>query len=606
MKKKLVPRILELLDAAMEGNLEILARYIEGDMGVVTILLEDLVAVSSVLCTTYEPIAEVFEHAYIAEMLENVQDTLISIEQAIEKDRSDKVLMLMEFQLFPFLRQLREAFYFYGLIYPEKQKMDAYYANEFVERYQNPYVTDDKPVKYHVSVLVLAYNHLEKTKQCVQSIIETTDFVKLNAELVLIDHGSTDSTLEYFEQIGVNKVIHFKKNIRSGAMCIGEMICEGKYCAMVWNDTVLTNGWLEILLQCIESDDKIISASASVPNIANLQAVHVPNLGLRQFNDYANSHNRSDSKKWNDRSRICPQVTVYNVRNLNQTGFFDVLFYTMDYIDDDFSVRARRHGYRQILCEDVFCYHYGSRTSKAMHEGANNSLVIGREIFIQKHGFDPWGNGFCYDLTAIKLLTKGVKQSSSIAALCIDCGMGDSALQFRNEMRQKGIRCSLYQITDQVMFAPDLRPMSDNFVLAEVGGCTQALADSFPDILFDVVFLSLSLEKYSDYKVLLSLLRDRMQIGGCLVFSCKNPFFITNLNQMLHFSLSDQECTILFSIDRLTQHLQKIFSTVETTALLRNIDGLDKFIAQFYPQQTDKRKLTTMLSSEKYYFVCKK
>ena len=56
-------------------------------------------------------------------------------------------------------------------------------------------LTDDT----FVSIVIIGYNRLEKTKRCVESVIKyTADF---NYELILIDNGSTDETTDYFQTV---------------------------------------------------------------------------------------------------------------------------------------------------------------------------------------------------------------------------------------------------------------------------------------------------------------------------------------------------------------------------------------------------------------------
>ena len=43
-----------------------------------------------------------------------------------------------------------------------------------------------------VSILLLAYNRLDKTRRCVESILDNTKGIRY--ELVLLDNGSTDGT----------------------------------------------------------------------------------------------------------------------------------------------------------------------------------------------------------------------------------------------------------------------------------------------------------------------------------------------------------------------------------------------------------------------------
>ncbi len=71
-----------------------------------------------------------------------------------------------------------------------------------------------KETAFEATLVVIAYNRLEKTKSCVESIFKYTSHINFN--LVLIDNGSTDGeTLEYFKSIDYDEtcVVHITKNI---------------------------------------------------------------------------------------------------------------------------------------------------------------------------------------------------------------------------------------------------------------------------------------------------------------------------------------------------------------------------------------------------------
>ena len=92
-----------------------------------------------------------------------------------------------------------------------------------------------------VTILVIAYNRLEKTKRCVTSILEHTDGV--NYELLLIDNGSGDGTLEYFQSVQHprKRIIRITKNLGSQyALNLALRLFSGRYFVQVTNDVIVT------------------------------------------------------------------------------------------------------------------------------------------------------------------------------------------------------------------------------------------------------------------------------------------------------------------------------------------------------------------------------
>ncbi|MCI9242047.1 MAG: glycosyltransferase [Lawsonibacter sp.] len=601
---ELLEQILALLDTACGASLELLERHTGGGREEAGRLLEDLSAVTGAVRKAQEPLLPQLEHAYTTEMLENTADALERIGSAIRSGDSERAAFHMEFQLFPYLRQLREAFYYWGAVYPDKERMDRYYREEFARNYQNYYTSGGNPPQYRATVVVVAYNHLEMTKQCVESVLEHTDFEALNAQLILVDHGSTDGVGEYFEGLGVGRVIHYKANMRGTMFCVLPQICDSEYYVHVANDTVATKDWLDIMLRCADSDANIAAVVPATCNMSNYQQVNVPVSDCGALVKLAEKHNRSNPRLWSDRARVLPAIGLFRLQALNEIGFWDPLFYTFDFMDDDFSLRARRRGYRQVLCEDVMCYHRGSATVKAV-QGKEDTLGQGRRLFLQKHGVDPWGDGFCYDFQGVQQYQFTSAQTGRANILGIDCGFGDTAMQIRNWFRRMGREGSVYHATTQACYLPDLEPQSEGAVCVPPAGLLSALGDSFPNVQFDAVFLGRGLEGCPDPYGLLEAIARRMAPGGQLVFFFANPYFAVRLSQMLQFSIPDSPARLLRP-EQVKEEAAKLFASVDFSGAIQPIQGLDEFVVRHYGKEFLKSGQKKRLEVEKYYVRCVK
>lgn len=598
--REVLQQILELTDTACQASLELLELYAGGELESALALLSDLRSVVRAVSGAQEPLMPELEHAYTAEMLENVVDTLDDIECSIQKDDPERAAMLMEFQLFPFLRQLKEAFYFWGMIYPDPKEMARYYREEFAGHYRNLYVDGENPPKYRASVVVVAYNHLEMTKQCVESVLKYTDFEKLNAQLILVDHGSSDGVRDYFESLGAGRVIHYKANMRGTMFCALPQICDSEYYVHVANDTVVTKDWLEILLNCADSDPKIAAAVPATCNISNYQSANVPASDCDTLIKLAEEHNRSDPRLWNDRVRVLPAIGLFRVSTLNEIGFWDPMFYTFDYMDDDFSLRARRQGYRQILCGDVMCYHRGSATVKDA-QAAEDTLVVGRRLFLQKHGVDAWGNGCYYDYYGVQQMCQYLPTQGDAAMLALDCGMGDTPLQIRNELRRRDQGCQIYQLTSQEEYLPDLRPFFQEVLCTP--RLTAGVGQAFEGVGFSCVYLGRDIGTYEDCDRLLESVSNRLVKGGLFVFSCANPFYALTLHKLFNFSVPEGRC-ILTDAERLGQKAQTYFSQVRALAVNQPVEGLEQFTKRYFGETEQLPQIIERLRVAKYYFVC--
>ena len=601
---QILEQILDLLDTACQADLELLNLYSYGDTPSAQTLLTDLRSVVQAVASAQEPLLPQLEHAYTTEMLENVEDTLDDIQRSIEAGNSDRAVMKMEFQLFPFLRCLREAFYFWGMIYPDETEMERYYREEFAGHYRNYYINDDEPAKCRLSIAIPAYNHIETTKLCIEYLLKETNFEKLNAELILIDHGSSDGTLKYFESLGIGKVIHFKHNVRMYMIATLFQLCQGKYFTFFNNDLLATKNWAEILLQCLESDANIISVSPATPNTANLQMVMIPSDDPKTFINWANGRNQSKPDCWNDRVRLMPTLGVYRSAAVNRIGFADPYFYSMEFWDDDFSFRARRAGYRQVLCDDVACYHFGSKTGKGAQK-KEKTLVYGRKLFKKKNGVDAWGNGFCYDYSAVQLFKQIFLSQGKVTLLGLDCGMGDTPLQLRNELRRHKQGFDIYQLTCQTEYLADLQALFEN--TAYTSDMPEGLDSAFDTLLFSHVYLSRDIGEYENWTKLLENVSKRLDLGGYFVFSCANPFYAVTLYRMLQFTVpEDSSRYILMDPMQVRAETEKYFSQVQLVPMEQSVEGLESFAKQHFRIGEQLSETISRLKIQKYYFLCRK
>lgn len=600
--EQIIVPVLELLDSAMEGSVELLQSLYEENMTAVHTLLDDLGQVIFAVERAQQPVVGQLEHAYTAEMLGNLVDTLESVAEELNKSNLEQAAELVEFQLLPFFRLLKESFYFWGYVSKEPSRIKPYYAQEFAVNRQNLYVASGDDMPYQVTVVVVAYNHLDLTQRCVESVLQNTDFQRLNAELILVDHGSTDGTLDYFNSIPFARVIHLKHNMRAAMFPMIPQICRSKYYVHVANDTVVTKDWLDILLACIKSDPKIAMACPATCNLSNLQAVHVPVNTCKELVELAKTHNHANPMMWFERARVLPAIGIFSIPIINQIGFWDPAFYTFDFCDDDFSLRARRAGFRQILCEDVFCYHRGHGTVAA-EQAAEQTLVRGREIFREMHGVDPWGTGFCYNYNIVKFLTTSILPGQEANILAINCGFGDTPLQLQNELSHIGKQSAIYQITTSPEYLDDIKFHSQDAIYVDEPYLVQQVECNFPNIEFSYVCMDEEISKVRFAVELIRALSHRMRPGGHLVFRIANPFFANTVHQFINFQLPMERLTFL-SPRYLVQNIQPLFQAVQVVSETGQIMGMEDFIKRYYGTGSDEIRST--LSTVQYYIICKK
>lgn len=266
----------------------------------------------------------------------------------------------------------------------------ALYLHEIAKQNKN------KQYKYKVSIFVVAYNKLEYTKAAVESIYKYTDFSQGDIELITWNNGSNDETEQYFENLPNEKKINYKYN--AFGTSIFPDVFEGRYVVVFSNDVVATPNWLDNLIKCVESDDKILLVVPTCQNYAIScgQGILVDYQNtfadLEKMENFAREYNHSNQLLWEERPLLMPFLVLLR-REYFETDLQDPNYTQALFGDDDVSTIYRRAGWKQILAKDTFMHHFGSVTLGDSGENTNsNALMNMRKVYFDKWQVDAWGS----------------------------------------------------------------------------------------------------------------------------------------------------------------------------------------------------------------------
>ena len=126
--------------------------------------------------------------------------------------------------------------------------------------------TVEKPLWGLTSIVILTRNQLPYTQMCLQSIRDRTDEPY---ELIVVDNGSTDGTVEFLRSQAGVRLIENPDNRGFPAGCNqGIDAAEGEHVLLLNNDTIVTTGWLDRLLRVLYSDPQIGLVGPCANNIS--------------------------------------------------------------------------------------------------------------------------------------------------------------------------------------------------------------------------------------------------------------------------------------------------------------------------------------------------
>lgn len=444
-----------------------------------------------------------------------------------------------------------------------------------------------------VTVCVQAYNRLEKTKRCVESILKYTQGI--HYELLLLDHGSNDGTLEYFKSVShpCKKIVRVTKNLGPQYATGRSMqLFSGRYCALVTNDAIVTKNWLSNLLRCLKSDPQIGMVVPGSSNVSNLQEIPLSFSSYEEMQKEAAAYNQSDYRKWEQRLRVVPIACVIKRVVIDLIGIYDVGFFH-DFPEDDFSLRVRRAGFKLMVCTDTFIHHdhdfrHGEDKEQSVFQ---LSLEQGRKNFNEKYkGLDSWADMNNYEAYLMHSFPQK-KPPRAPRILGVDVACGLSILQIKNELRRRGI----VNVTASA-FTPDAKYLYDLQTVCDDTACDriERLHDFLENRQYDYIVLGKPVNTYAEVPRLLRTLLASLNSGGTLFLKLRNCLDIVcyltmmgqtfplegfvsvitleQFNQMLQL-LKVNSCNIINIPHQMDDNSQKILrSALESGGLANNID----------------------------------
>ena len=434
--------------------------------------------------------------------------------------RPDCYERIVRMEIRPFVMEMQQLWLMEAEYFSSEEGRDTYAACLMeMEELHNLTPVEHR---YDVSILVLAYNKLEYTRCAVESLLAHTDFSRGNIQLVLLNNGSDDGTREYFESILQAQVMNLRHNILG--VFAYQHILEGKYFIGFSNDVVATPHWLENLLSCMQSDDRIAIAvpTCNEESIACFQGLPVsyPNTfeGMEAMQVFAAKHNQLNQRVWEDRSQLMPFLAIMR-SDIICLRIFDPRYTRGEFIDDDMSTLLRRTGWRQILMKDTFMHHFGGVTLGAgRNKDAGNALDAMRRVYYEKWGVDAWESRGGFANMDVLWTQQHFRDDDRVLILA-PC-FGDLACSVVNAYRQHGC---VPHMTAAVFDRRYLKDTSYIFDETRMMSCVDDVKEDGQ--VYEIISTGRYLDELPSDEVISALecLYDCLADGGRLILPVRNP-----------------------------------------------------------------------------------
>lgn len=210
------------------------------------------------------------------------------------------------------------------------------------------------------SVVLVTHNQWSYTHQCLESIRFLTDE---RYELIVVDNGSTDGTVERLHACGDVRLIENVENRGFPAAANqGIQAARGDEVLLLNNDTLVTTGWLKRLRGALDSDPQIGVAGPCSNNVSGQQQIAAGYYDLSGLDGFAWDWGRAHAGQTIDTPRLVGFCLAIKREVIDKIGLLDEQFGLGNFEDDDYCRRAVAAGYRCVIAQDAFVHHFGSAT----------------------------------------------------------------------------------------------------------------------------------------------------------------------------------------------------------------------------------------------------
>ncbi len=251
------------------------------------------------------------------------------------------------------------------------------------------------------SIIIPNYNGSNYLYDCLNSILKSINITKNSEfEIILVDNGSTDDSIEKFNSILNNednftkKVIKLNKNF-GFAFAVNKGIDKAKYEWIILfnNDLIIDKNWLNIIDKNINTSYKVYCGT-----VLDKNGQYYESTGL-DFSYSGRCLNINNKKIFENNKLIknnykeiwgsSAALVVYNKKIIQEIGMFDNDFFAYEE-DVDLALRLNKFKYKTLYIPQAISYHIGGGTSnkmlgfRAYHDTKNWHYIIIKNFSFQQ------------------------------------------------------------------------------------------------------------------------------------------------------------------------------------------------------------------------------
>lgn len=218
------------------------------------------------------------------------------------------------------------------------------------------------------AVVIPVYNAAAELDRCLRTVHAT---LPAGSEVLVLDDASTDPAVAevlraWQERAGPGwRCLRNRANLGFvGTANAGMRSCRGDV-VLLNSDTEVTRGWLQGLGRCLAADPAIATATPWTNNgeIVSLPRFCAANPPPDDPDAVAAAVAAAGPASYPDLPTAVGFCMAVARRAIDRIGLFDESLFGKGYGEEnDYSMRARAAGLRNVLCDDVYVVHLGGRS----------------------------------------------------------------------------------------------------------------------------------------------------------------------------------------------------------------------------------------------------
>ncbi|NWA02619.1 glycosyltransferase [Pseudomonas gingeri] len=250
--------------------------------------------------------------------------------------------------------------------------------------------TEGQRTANEISVIVVTYNNLALTRECLASLI--VDGRGSELEIIVVDNGSHDGTPEFLRQWAKDngqRVILNATNLGfSAANNQGLAAATGDYLVLLNNDTQVTPGWADTLRKHLDRNPGIGLIGPVTNNIGNQARIDIE-YSLPDMARQACLHTYKHLGEWFRLPTVAFFCVMLRRSTYAQVGPLDEAFGCGFFEDDDYCRRVEQIGLFNACARDVFVHHHLSASFNLM-DAKERTALFERNKAIYESKWGKW------------------------------------------------------------------------------------------------------------------------------------------------------------------------------------------------------------------------